>query len=1041
MSHKTGFYEGRLGIGLANDGGDGTGNPRFPLDVNGDIRLTGAILKANGEKYLGGLTKMGMNNMTELQNGNIGIGTTSPDAKLHVNATSTLGIYSMGDYTDYNYILNGPRPGESKGDGAVLYITSASYSGNDGEASTFTIRNDDGPTRLGKNNYKTTIEGDNIILNSNVGIGTTSPGYKLEVNGSAKLGDTTVSYLKSHLSSGTGIWFDYADTMRFITNNTEKMIIKSDGNVGIGTTSPGAKLEVNGRIGCGGWSSDGNDSAFCIGNDTNWGMKFVKSGSSYYNRIGILGTGNDTRGIQFYDNNGGHTRMFISGNGNVGIGTTSPDSILHLKSTGDVILRLEADTNNSGENDNPMIFMSQDGTVSQNNQYFKIGMNGDTGAAFTGALGNGAYLSSNDYLQFAIGGEAVMTMKYQNKYVGIGTTDPAAKLEIYKTVASGKTNTTPTNPSCLIYGDHEGEILWIGHPNQTQGIQLGYNTIKKWSTNNGATNDSLYFNISGSSDMVIDSAGNVGIGTTNPYAKLICQGTSEPTTGSGYTNTPANMAWPIVVNNVSAAFGNPSNAGYGCGIKFKQYFDNVNDQRWSGIAGVSQGQYSDETGLTFYTCNNYVTTEKMRILHNGNVGIGIASPSAPLHVKDNVDYGEPIAKFEATGDAFILIENNLSNNWGEVGVVIRGHATSGYWLAGTDDSSSYQIKYDSSDFHFGTPDMLSVNTSGYVGIGTTSPSIPLHVASYRTGGSWITSTLGSDGAWYGNESVNLTSGSYSRDWIDSDADLNANMWGGDTDPHEWASDSNMKFSGLFDYHLCIDNGHSLLISSDERIKLNITDVPDDLALYKLRKIPCRFYHYKDIYNKGSEPTIGFIAQEVKKHLPIAVTLRPGWVPSVYKRFDNSKILWEEITDGSDNAYFKLTCENEIRNLINLEVEHLEYYTNNTDISGVFYKFICSNNNDRKTEKTIEVIGNMDNTFTFKKKWDTVFCYGHRVNDFHSLDKQKLFALNFSATQEIDKIQQEEVGKLAEQTSKITELENKVATLESELATIKAHLGI
>ena len=50
MSHKTGFYEGRLGIGLANDGGDGTGNPRFPLDVNGDIRLTGAILKANGEK-------------------------------------------------------------------------------------------------------------------------------------------------------------------------------------------------------------------------------------------------------------------------------------------------------------------------------------------------------------------------------------------------------------------------------------------------------------------------------------------------------------------------------------------------------------------------------------------------------------------------------------------------------------------------------------------------------------------------------------------------------------------------------------------------------------------------------------------------------------------------------------------------------------------------------------------------------------------------------------------------------------------------------
>ena len=41
------------------------------------------------------------------------------------------------------------------------------------------------------------------------------------------------------------------------------------------------------------------------------------------------------------------------------------------------------------------------------------------------------------------------------------------------------TNTTPTNPSCLIYGDQGGETLWIGHPNHTQGIQLRYNTIKK----------------------------------------------------------------------------------------------------------------------------------------------------------------------------------------------------------------------------------------------------------------------------------------------------------------------------------------------------------------------------------------------------------------------------------------------------------------------------------------------------------------------------------------------------------------------------------
>ena len=90
MSHKTGFYEGRLGIGLASDGGDGTGNPRFPLDVNGDIRLTGAILKANGEKYLGGLTKIGFDNMTELQNGNIGVGTETPTVLLDISGNTKI---------------------------------------------------------------------------------------------------------------------------------------------------------------------------------------------------------------------------------------------------------------------------------------------------------------------------------------------------------------------------------------------------------------------------------------------------------------------------------------------------------------------------------------------------------------------------------------------------------------------------------------------------------------------------------------------------------------------------------------------------------------------------------------------------------------------------------------------------------------------------------------------------------------------------------------------------------------------------------------
>ena len=47
-----------------------------------------------------------------------------------------------------------------------------------------------------------------------------------------------------------------------------------------------------------------------------------------------------------------------------------------------------------------------------------------------------------------------------------------------------------------------------------------------------------------------------------------------------------------------------------------------------------------------------------------------------------------------------------------------------------------------------------------------------------------------------------------------------------------------------------------------------------------------------------------------------------------------------------------------------------------------------------------MVGNSDNTFTFQEKYSNIFCYGKEVNDFHQLDKSKLFALNFSATQEL-----------------------------------------
>ena len=153
------------------------------------------------------------------------------------------------------------------------------------------------------------------------------------------------------------------------------------------------------------------------------------------------------------------------------------------------------------------------------------------------------------------------------------------------------------------------------------------------------------------------------------------------------------------------------------------------------------------------------------------------------------------------------------------------------------------------------------------------------------------------------------------------------------------------------------NGY--IVASDERIKTNITDVPDNLALEQLRNIPCRYYEYKDKNIRGYDKTIGFIAQEVKTVMPMAVSQGKEIIPDIYK---NINCIWTE----SDDKFIMSSSDL-------------------SDVGGVEYLFYGFSNGDEKEEK-INAIGNDDNTFTFDKKFDTVFCYGKNVNDFNRLSK-------------------------------------------------------
>jgi hypothetical protein len=121
--------------------------------------------------------------------------------------------------------------------------------------------------------------------------------------------------------TNTGIFFPAADTIAFSEGGVESMRIDSSGNVGIGTASPGAQLEVS-------RSSTSGYSTFRLSNSG-------ASGKTY--EIGVGGNAaaaGYANNLYFYDSTASAIRMVLDTSGNVGIGTSSPSGRLAVAATG-----------------------------------------------------------------------------------------------------------------------------------------------------------------------------------------------------------------------------------------------------------------------------------------------------------------------------------------------------------------------------------------------------------------------------------------------------------------------------------------------------------------------------------------------------------------------------------------------------------------------------------------------------------------------------------------------------------------------------------
>ena len=277
----------------------GTGktySTKYLLDSNNNSGVAGQVLSttSTGINWVdSGTLSTGLwlsdgNDIYNSNSGNVGIGTTSPGATLELNSdTGNAAKLKIGRQNGAtNYLELGTSGGSS-------VINAIGISGVNAS--------------LIFNRSTTTATTQSMIIDSagNVGIGTTSPtlvssnATTLEISGSVttKTGalrlassDNSLSSYFYHQSSGLSMGTATAQPVKIITNNSEKIRIESGGNVGIGTTSPGAKLDV--RKNQAGYTYIASDNANTAASGTGSGFAMTEAGSiAWYLRSERDGSG------------------------------------------------------------------------------------------------------------------------------------------------------------------------------------------------------------------------------------------------------------------------------------------------------------------------------------------------------------------------------------------------------------------------------------------------------------------------------------------------------------------------------------------------------------------------------------------------------------------------------------------------------------------------------------------------------------------------------------------------------------------------------